>query len=86
MQIFEFSIDKTDTIKAIKSAIGPASSTPKTPNCKGRSKMSGMRKNTCRVKESNHPFSAFPIAVKKFEERSWTPFTTTINRKCAIIS
>ena len=74
----------TDTTKAIKSAMGPASSTPKMPKRRGSKKIRGIRKKTCRVKESSKPLSAFPMAVKKLEESSCTPLTSTMKRKVRI--
>ena len=53
-----FLTSKTDTTNAIKSAIGPASNTPKIPSHSGRIKISGIRKNTCLVKDSSNPLSA----------------------------
>ena len=42
------------------------------------------QENTCLVMESSRPFSGFPMAEKKLEEISCTPFTITINKKVRI--
>ena len=42
----------------MKSAIGPASRTPKIPKNRGSIKSRGIKKNTCLVNESRRPFIA----------------------------
>ena len=69
-----------DRVNAEKSAIGPANNTPMIPKRSGSVRRSGIRKKTCLVSASKAPFIAFPMAVKKLEERSCTPFTNTIKR------
>ena len=51
--------------KAIKSEIGAANITPSTPINIGNITSNGSRKITCFTRESNAPFTAFPIAWKK---------------------
>ena len=54
---------------------------PSMPKNSGRIRSRGTRKNTCLVSDKITPFTGFPMAAKKLEESSWTPFMITINRK-----
>ena len=40
-----------------------------------------MRKMTCLVMDRSRPFTGFPIAAKKLEDISCTPFAMIMNRK-----
>ena len=78
------STNSSVTTKAARSAVGAAYIMPSSPQIRGSATSSGIRKITCRVIERNSPFSGLPMAAKKLEERSCTPFITTISRKIRI--
>ena len=65
---------------AVMSAMGPAYNIPSIPRKSGKIKISGSKKNICRVSERKIPFLGFPIAVKKLEVMGCKKFKKVKNK------
>ena len=67
------------TTTAALSAMGPAYMTPSIPRKRGKIKIRGMRKITCRVRAISAPRLALPMEVKKLAVMGWKALASVIN-------
>ena len=71
----------TVTVKARKSAMGPAYMIPSIPAKRGKMRIRGRRKRICLVRDRKVPLLGFPMEVKKLELTGCKKFTKVKNRK-----